>query len=71
MLSAPVPRNLRVRASVQPAALVGGVPVGRAIAPPAVEQALRDVGPGHVHPTPGLLRLGQMVDLDLLSALGR
>src|SRR6056297_988040 len=49
---------------VQPAALVGGVPVTRAVRPPAVKLTLGNVGPGHVMPSARLHRVAQMLDLD-------
>ncbi|MPL60763.1 hypothetical protein SDC9_06325 [bioreactor metagenome] len=49
---------------IEPAPLVGRVPVLGAIAPPRIKQPLGNVLPGHVDPAPGVARLRQMFDLN-------
>ena len=49
---------------IQPAPLVGGIPVARPVGPPRIELPVGNIGAGHVHPLAGLLRSAQMLDLD-------
>jgi hypothetical protein len=49
---------------IEPAPLVGGVPVLRAVGPPAIEQPVGNIGAGDIDPTARLLRVAQMLHLD-------
>ena len=49
---------------IQPATLVGGIPIGGAVGPPAIEIALRHILPRDVDPIARILHRTKRFDLD-------